>query len=196
MTREKRRTVIARAAEELFAQHGYAEASMDAIAKRAGVTAPVIYQHFGSKAGLHLALLEERGPAILVAVAERVAATDGAEARLRAGIDAFFTFVRAHPATWRLLFRDAPADPAVAEVARRQQAQTTTAIAALLRADAGRWLERDPAPDEATEIVAELLKSGLNGLAGWWWDHPDVPRERLVEVVMDAVFTGLERLRG
>ena len=196
LSREQRREVIARAAEELFAEHGYAEASMDAIAARAGVSAPVVYDHFASKAELHLALLRERGPAILAAVAERVAAQTGHEARLRAGVDAFFAFVHDHPATWRLLFRDAPADAAVAEQARRQQAQTTRALAALLRADAGVWGGADPDAEQATEIVAELLKSGLNGLAGWWWDHPDVPRERLVELVMAALWTGLERLRS
>jgi AcrR family transcriptional regulator len=160
------------------------------------VSAPVVYDHFGSKAGLHLALLRDRGPAILAAVAGRTAAETEPEARLRAGIDAFFAFVHDHPATWRLLFRDAPADAAVAEHARRQQAETTRAIAALLRADAGAWARADPDIGEATEIVAELLKSGLNGLAGWWWDHADVPRERLVDVVMTALYTGLERTRA
>ena len=196
LSREQRREVIARAAEELFAEHGYAEASMDAIAARAGVSAPVVYDHFASKAELHLALLRERGPAVLAAVAGRVAGEREPEARLRAGIDAFFAFVHEHPATWRLLFREAPADAAVAEQARRQQASTTSALAALLRADAGGWADREDRLEEATEIVAELLKSGLNGLAGWWWDHPDVPRERLVELVMAALWTGLERLRS
>jgi AcrR family transcriptional regulator len=190
-----RREAIARAAEEVFAEQGYAEASMDAIAARAGVSVPVVYDHFGSKAGLHLALLSERGPAILEVVADRIADERGPEARLRAGIDAFFTFVHDHPATWRLLFRDAPTEPAVAEQARRQQAETTAQLAALLRADAGAWAERETDIGEATEIVAEFIKTGLNGLAGWWWEHPNVPRERLVELVMTALWTGFERER-
>jgi AcrR family transcriptional regulator len=193
LTRAERRAEIARAAEEVFAEHGYAEASMDAIAARAGVSAPVLYDHFDSKAELHLALLRERGPAILEAVAERISTERDAEARLRAGIDAFFAFVHDHPATWRLLFRDAPTEPTVFEEARRYQAQTTAALASLLRADAGAFAKREARLEEATEVIGELLKTGLNGLAGWWWEHRDVPRERLVELVMITVWTGLER---
>src|SRR5918912_3337866 len=92
LTRQDRRTEIVRAAEGVFAELGYAEATIDAIAARAGVSAPVVYDHFASKAELHLTLLRERGPAILEAVARRIARERDAEARLRAGIDAFFAF--------------------------------------------------------------------------------------------------------
>jgi AcrR family transcriptional regulator len=196
LTREDRRTEIVRAAEGLFAELGYAEATIDAIAARAGVSAPVVYDHFASKAELHLTLLRERGPAILEAVAERIARERDAEARLRAGIDAFFAFAREHPFTWRMLFRDPPSDARVLEQSRRQQAETTRALAGLLRADAGAWAEQEGNLDQASEVLAEFLKTGLNGLAGWWWEHPEVSRDRLVDLVMSAIWTGFETLHS
>src|SRR3954447_20271227 len=93
------------AAMTAFGERGYEGASMSAIAREAGVTKSVIYDHFPSKAELHKALIEHQARELQAHVAEAVAAKDGetAEKRLRAGVDAYFRFVEAHPAAWTLL---------------------------------------------------------------------------------------------
>ena len=48
--------------------------------------------------------------------------------------------------------------------------------------------------DRADELIAEAGKSALNGLAVWWWDHPELPAEALAAVAMDLLWTGLGNL--
>jgi hypothetical protein len=42
-------------------------------------------------------------------------------------------------------------------------------------------------------MLAELLKTAITGLASWWYEHPEVPREELVDTVMEFAWRGLER---
>src|SRR3712207_2406858 len=104
MAREERRAAILRAAAETVAERGYAEASIDEIAGRAGVSAPVLYDHFPSKQALQLAILNEHSRAIIEAVTEKMAQGDSAETRLELGIEAVLAFVTSHPFSWRVIF--------------------------------------------------------------------------------------------
>jgi hypothetical protein len=55
----------------------------------------------------------------------------------------------------------------------------------------------DPSRDrEAIDMLALQLTGGVQSLALWWGDHPEIPRERLVESVMNFAWLGLERLRS
>src|SRR5919109_5307908 len=91
--------------EQLFAERGFAKASMDELARRAGVTKPVIYELFGSKEGLFRACLEGLALRLAEEIAEAARGADEAgpgaseaggapdpEARLRAGGLAFLRF--------------------------------------------------------------------------------------------------------
>src|SRR3954452_25451102 len=78
--------------EELFAERGFAKASMDELARRAGVTKPVIYELFGSKEGLFRACLEGLALRLAESVAEAARAADGPDAGLRAGGLGFLRF--------------------------------------------------------------------------------------------------------
>lgn len=193
LRREERLAVIAAAAAEVFAEQGYAGASMETIAQRAGVTVPVLYDYFESKSAMYLSLLDSCGAALLAAVTSAVADGTHPEERLRVGVDAFFGFVAGDPCAWRILFRDPAANPAVAEDYARQQATTTAVIAVLIEHDLAA-LQDDPLRAQAAQVFAELLRNGLNGLAAWWHGHPEVPRQRLVALVMETYWHGLARL--
>src|SRR5207248_2793535 len=71
----------------------------------------------------------------------------------------------------------------------------TTAIAELIAREPLGPRSRPAATDPAVEMLAQLLSGAVQSLALWWQDHPDIPRERLVEAVMDFCWVGLERLR-
>lgn len=192
---EQRRELIVQGAMELFSQHGYEGTSMAEIARAGGVTPAVIYDHFPSKAQLAVELLEQQTAGLLNfvgAALERAAV--GETAQMRAGVEAFFAYVEEHRFAWRMLFRDPPSDPEVAAAYRRLNDQATTAIAAFLQSgDRGALLAYEN-PDLTAEIFAEALKAAQNGLAAWWYEHPEVPREMIVERLLEFAWVGLERI--
>jgi len=118
----------------------------------------------------------------------------GLDARLRAGIDAFFGFVEEHRFAWRMIFRDAPSDPAVQKAYRRLGGGTTNAVEGFLRPNAPPGLFAGPDGARQAEMFAQLLTSSMTGLAFWWYGHRDVPREVVVDRVLEFCWTGLERI--
>jgi AcrR family transcriptional regulator len=170
------------AAMTAFGDRGYEGASMAGIAAAAGVTKSVIYDHFPSKAELHKALFEQEARALQAHVAQAVEAkaSEGAEQRLRAGVDAYFRFVEQHPAAWALLVRDPPADPELLAFHAALQVRARRTMATLIGSDR----ISDPARRQRKEMLAEMLRTSIGGLARWWYDNPDVPRRRLVDSVM------------
>ena len=192
---EERRARIVRAAMEVFAARGYQEASMAEIAAAAGITPAVIYDHFASKAELQIWLLEQQTQELLSFVGAAVAGEFETTAdRTRAGVEAFFTFVEEHPYAWRMLFRDPPTDPAILSTYRHIHQQATAGIAVFLRIGAPESVLNDPDADRDLEMFAEMLKMAQNGLAVWWYEHRQVPREELVERVLEFCWLGLERI--
>lgn len=193
MPAAQRRAALLDAALEVFAQHGFTEASLDDVAAAGGVSKALIYEHFATKRDLQRALLEGFMHDALHDVASAFSAARGTEARLRAGVDAFLAFVEARPAAWRMVGRNL-GDPDAAEVVARLQDEVTAAVAALLEQEAPAL---DASPDghrRTVEIIARLLSGGLQSLATWWVDHPAVPRAELVDRVAQVGWLGLERL--
>jgi AcrR family transcriptional regulator len=193
---EHRRELILQGAMDLFANRGYERTSMSDIAQAASITPAVIYDHFSSKAQLAVELLERQTADLLSHVGAALEkAPANASAQMRAGVDAFFTYVHEHRSTWRLMFRDPPLDPDVAAAHRRLNGQATAAIALFLQnGDTQGALDAYDDPTQAAEMFAEALKAAQNGLASWWYEHPEVPREQIVERLLDFAWGGLERL--
>jgi AcrR family transcriptional regulator len=195
LSAEERREHILRAGMEVFAERGYQEASMVEIARAAGITPAVIYDHFASKAELQITLLEAQTEELLTFVGAAVAGEfDEMAERIRVGVDAFFTFVEEHPYAWRMLFRDPPTDPAILSTYRRIHQQATAGIALFLRASAPPALLEDADADRDLEMFAEMLKMAQNGLAVWWYEHREVPRRDLVDRVLEFCWIGFERI--
>ena len=176
MTREQRRDVVERAATEVFGERGYAGASIDEIASRSGVSAPIVYDHFASKEDLYRRLLERQRDDLVAFWAERLPLPAGRDA-LEGLVDAYYQYVEAHPFAYRMYFRDTEH--------RDIQMQGVTMLAGLLATVPG--FEN---ADQATlEMATEVLPAGLIGLALWWQEHPEVPREQVVKAAMRALST-------
>lgn len=174
LSREERRELIERAATEVFAEHGYAGASIDEIARRSGVTPPVVYDHFTSKEDLYRRLLERQRDDLVAFWSERLP-VETSPGRLELILDAYFAYVEDHPFAYRMYFRDT--------THRDIQQQGVRMLALLLAGEPG-WGDAGAAQ---LEMATEVLRTGLIGLALWWQEHPDVTRPQVVQAAMRAL---------
>jgi AcrR family transcriptional regulator len=195
MSAEERRGEILRAAGEVFARQGFRGASIDDIAREAGISKALIYEHFDGKRDLHVSLLEDHVRDLFERLAAGAATDEPGEVRLRAGIEAFLGFVEERRDGWRMLFRDA-AEEDVAEALAGLDEQVTSAVATMIAAEPVSAAEGEEERRQAIAILAQLLTGAMQALANWWAEHPRVPREVLVELAMDFSWLGLERLRA
>jgi AcrR family transcriptional regulator len=99
LPRQARRRQLLQAALEVFVARGYHAAAMDEIAERAGVSKPVLYQHFPGKQELYLALLDESVEELTDTVRTALRSTDDNRQRVFATIRAYFEFVAAQSGT-------------------------------------------------------------------------------------------------
>jgi AcrR family transcriptional regulator len=182
LTRSERRRRIEEAATELFARHGYAATTVEDIVRAAGVTKPMLYRHHESKQELCIALLERHRDE-LVAAPLAVFAPDAGDRRtqLRAMVEAWLEHARRHPNATRLLFTPISGDPEVERTQRELYARQRATQVALLR-------EFAPGLDEAeAEPMGEIVRASLAAVALWWLEHPEAPRELLVQVLVRLV---------
>ncbi len=195
LTAEARREVIERAAMEVFAERGYHGASIDEICRRAGISPPVLYDHFASKLELHRRLLERTRDELLAMWREQLGGDEPAEVRIPRALDAWARYVEGHPYAPRMFFFETTGDPEARAVHDEVHAQSVAALGAILGDEPGAERIAGSAEAEALEMAAEVMRSGLAGLAIWWSEHPDVPRERIVATAINAIWIGFERVR-
>src|SRR3979411_2400965 len=104
LPRTARRAQLLPAAQDVFVANGYHAAAMDEIAERAGVSKPVLYQHFPGKLELYLALLDESVEGLVAIVRDALSSTTDNKQRVPATFQAFFDFVSSSGEAFRLVF--------------------------------------------------------------------------------------------
>ncbi|HVB43598.1 MAG TPA: TetR/AcrR family transcriptional regulator [Streptosporangiaceae bacterium] len=155
LPRPARRKQLLGAAREVFVAQGYHAAAMDEIAERAGVSKPVLYQHFPGKLELYLALLDESAAELVGAVSAALASTTENRQRVPATFRAFFDYVSGAGEAFRLVFEsDLSNEPAVRARLDRAMYECAKMISEFIREDAG-----------VLEEEAELLGMALVGMA-------------------------------
>ena len=195
LTAEERRTGILDAALAVFSQSGYHPASIDDIAREAGVSKALIYEHFASKQELYADLIARNARELTQRLAGSLVGVEleSSASRLAAGLDAFFAFVEERRDAWRMLFRDT-ADPEAAAVLDRMLEQVTAEVTVLISQDPGASALDSAEEQRALRLLAEMLVGGAQSMANWWANNPEASREQMVEIAMDFAWLGLERL--
>ncbi|GGO34203.1 TetR family transcriptional regulator [Streptomyces lasiicapitis] len=186
LPRRARRNQLLGAAQEVFVAQGYHAAAMDDIAERAGVSKPVLYQHFPGKLDLYLALLDQHCENLLQAVRAALASTSDNKLRVAATMDAYFGYVEDDGGAFRLVFEsDLTNEPAVRERVDKVTLECADAICEVIAEDTG-----------LSKAESMLLASGLGGLAqvvARYWLHSDggVPREKAVQLLTSLAWRGI-----
>lgn len=193
LSAEQRRELIELAAAETFAQGGYRGASMNEIARRAGVSVPVLYDHFSSKHDLHRRLLERHFAELRELWSERMAGEEPASERIVRAFDAWFEYVQTHPYAGRMLFTDTSGDPEVQAIHRDVAARSRDAILPVLMKELKGAPIAGALGSDMVDMLWEAIRGVLQSLACWWYEHPDVPREKVVAVAVSTIWVGLER---
>lgn len=182
--RAVRQRQLVELAEKLFAERGFARTSMEELARRAGVTKPVIYELFESKDGLFRACVDRAIERMAASIVEAFRSETEPEARLRAGGLAFLRFARDNRVAWDLMAMQGRfADQA--QAVRRDQAQLIRTLMTEI-APPG----TDP---QELEAVAYAVNSAYEGAAHWMWEHPDAPVEQVADWIVALLLPGLRR---
>lgn len=188
LPRSERRAQLLLAAREVFVAQGYHAAAMDEIAERAGVSKPVLYQHFPSKLELYLALLAQQADELVARVRGAIATTSDNKARVHNAMAAYFDFVAAEGEAFRLIFEsDLRNEPTVSEHVEGAYRKCQQAIADIISTDTGVPRER-----------AELLAIGLTGAAEhgarfWLASQHPLPRTEAVELLAALAWRGISK---
>jgi len=192
LSRRERELQLLAVAEEVFAAAGVQAASMDEIAVRAGISKPVVYDHFGSKDGLLAAVVEAVGRRLHDLTRAAIAGAPTPEDALAAGLTAYFEFAETHAGTWTTMMQETTGTSAAAEALERTRLRQATMIAELLAAGLppyarGRAMIHAQAIIGASERVA-TYRALVRG--------PEAPTVTDATAgVMDLVWTGLLALR-
>lgn len=186
MPRSARRAQLLESALDVFVAQGYHAAAMDDIADRAGVSKPVLYQHFPGKLDLYLALLDKACDEVVDGVREALASTTDNKERVAATTEAFYRYVANAGGAFRLVFEsDLTSEPAVRERVERVTHLCADAIAEVIADDTG-------FPEEASRLLAVALV-GMSQVSARFWLAADgpLPQDSAIELISSLAWRGI-----
>jgi len=188
MTGQERREQLVGVARSLLAEKGYEATTIEEIAERAGVSKPVVYQHFGGKEGLYAVVVDREIRHLTTSLA---AAFTQRHPRLIAehAADAFLTYIEDREDGFRVLVRDAPTGMKGGSFASVISDVATRAEVLLIEEFGDRGFDEDTAPMYALMLVGAVALVGE-----WWLDHRTQPRELVAAHVVNLLWNGLRGL--
>jgi AcrR family transcriptional regulator len=189
MTAQERREQLVGVARSVFAERGYEATTVEEIAERAGVSKPVVYQHFGGKEGIYAVIVDREVRQLTDAIAS---CFDAIHPRLVAvgAADAFLSYIEDHEDGFRVLVRDAPTPlsqgsfaTVIADVAARCERL-------LVEEFGDRGFDAKTAP-----MYARMLVGAVALVGEWWLDEREPAREVVAAHVVNLMWNGLGRLQ-
>jgi AcrR family transcriptional regulator len=185
----RRREQLLEVALQVFGELGFHPASMNDVAEAAGVTKPVLYQHFRSKRELYKQVLSDVGDQLLAAIAKATAAAESPHEQVELGFVAYFRFVESNEAAFRVLFgggtrRDEEFAAQVAVV----EGAIADAIAALIDVE-------ELSGDQRRQIAHGLVGLAEGASRLWVAEGAKEPAEDVARLMADLAWRGLRAIR-
>ena len=190
---EARRALIVTAAAEEFGRRGHRDARMEDIARAAGITKAVLYDHFPSKGALHAEVVARASDELVASVAVAVGDAGDPEVRYRAGILAAFRLIAQRPDVRTLLLGEPGADAAVAKASTRAQRTARAAMAALYLSDPT-FLAGEPDRESRPRRSRRRASATINALAALGVERKLSP-EHLTDLAMAVLWPGIAAMR-
>ncbi len=186
----QRKEQLLEVALPVFASRGFHLTSMNDVAEAAGVTKPVLYQHFSSKRSLYLELLRSVGDRLMTTIQSAAAQADHPRQQVEDGLRAYYTFVADHPDAYRLMFGGGTRrDSEFAEEATRVELAIAEAIAPLIRIEG--------LPDHERLLFAHGIVGLAEGTTRHWRAHEQsIDPATVASLVADLAWRGLRGVRS
>ena len=186
LPRHERRRQLLDAALEVFVARGYHAAAMDEIAERAGVSKPVLYQHFPGKLELYLALLDESVEGLIDTVRAALRSTTENKQRVGATFGAYFEFIGGHEEAYRLVFEsDLSNEPAVRARLDQVQQECAELVSHVVKEDAG------ISDDEARLLSVAMVGMAQVSARYWLSSHGHITRQAAEQMVARLAWRGI-----
>lgn len=187
---QERREQLLRVARQELARRGFHETSMNDIAEAAGVTKPVLYQHFSSKRELYGAVLEDVGHRLQAAVFESAAKATSPREMVEAGFTAYVEFVAQDYDGFSLLFsRTGREDQEWDQLANEIESSVASRIAELIDVDGMDQHHR--------EVLAHGVVGMAEGMARHWRGRQDeIRNDDLIRDLTTLAWVGLRGLEA
>ena len=189
MTGQERRAQLLDVGRSVFAEVGYAAASIEEIAKRAKITKPVVYEHFGGKEGLY-AVVVDREVRTLVASITTALEGDNPRLLLEQAALALLTYIEEEPDGFKVLIRDSPIAGG-----RGSLASVIGDIANQVEHILANEFRQRGFDPKLSPIYSRALV-GMVVLVGEWWQEVGKPKREIVAAhLVNLAWNGLKGLQ-
>lgn len=186
MSGSERREQLLQVARGLFAEHGYEVTTVEDIAEAAGITKPVVYEHFGGKEGLYAVIVEREEAQLLERITSVLSAEHPREA-VELAADAFLGYIEEHPDGFRILTRDAPIGVGTFASLIGDIAESVTDVFSV-------HFKARGYPEPHAPVYARALV-GMVAMVGEWWLHTGQPSRAQVRAhLVNLAWNGLKDL--
>jgi AcrR family transcriptional regulator len=192
MRGHERRAQLLSVARKVFGRSGFHSVSMDEVAREAGITKPILYDHFRSKEELYIALLDADAQALEERVRSALTADTGNRQRIRQSFQAYFDFVDEHAAGFRLFVQETMnGDDVFRSKVQGVRDRILSEVSDLIVRESQGAVDREDADTVALALVAMLESVARRDPGG-----PKEKRARAVDTLVRLAWRGITNLNS